>query len=1222
MRRWVFPLTAVGAVLASTLSGASQAVAAAQGWATAVGTAHGPATARTPIYLNPAYSPVERATDLVSRMTLAEKAAQMDSSRPPAIRRLGVAAWGWWNESNHGVNALTLTPSGNATTITNTTSYPSDLSLGSTWNPGLVYREAGMIGDEAREVVPNNTENLDFYAPTVNLTRDPRWGRNDESWSEDPLLTADLAAQYVDGLQGQTPQGVLLPSANGYYKAIATLKHYAANNSEVNRRTGSSDMDQRTLHEYYTAQFASIIQQSHPGSIMSSYNEVNGVPAAASVQLMDTMARETFGFTGYFTSDCDAIYEIQAGHNWQPPQASAPLDQYGRTAFANSAGEDLDCNAGYHDQYNYGNTIPTAIAQHITTQTDVYNVGDVDTSVVRLFTARIETGEFDAEDQVPWVRQARAELGGTTWVDSDANNAVTETPARLAEARAAADQSIVLLKNSASSDGSKLLPLRVPSSGPYKVAVMGYYAKPSGGMFLGGYSSIQGPAGQAKEVNAYQGIKAAIQAIDPQATVDYLPGVTGGTTGATLTTVDQASISAAANYNAVIVVAGTDSSTSAEDHDRTSLALPGAQASMISQAEAANPNTIVYLETVGDVDLSGFQSTTPALLWSSYNGEEQGSALADVLLGKVNPSGHLSFTWYANESQLPAITDYTIRPTATTDGRTYQYFTGNVSYPFGYGLSYDDFSYSDINVMPHAVTADGTITVTAKVTNNGTTLGSAVPQLYVTTPFEPASAQRPIKRLEGFQKVFLWPGQTKTVTFGVKASSLAFWNESENKYVVDSGDYGLQVSSSSADSDIKLTASVYVSGHTVQTPAVVTAKPIETGDVGNHVAQRVMFDINTTIDPQLTVSMNDQSLYGYITEGQSTPLPPGLQVRYSPDRDDVVRVEHGTLRAVGSGIATITATVRYHGAQASTSFTVDVAPLQFTSNPSTVFQTGTTGSFTVSTNSMPTATLTESGTLPAGVTFTDNGDGTATISGTAPSTVGAYPITITAANGVSPTVRQAFTFYAGTQPAITSGSSALFVAGKAGSFTVATTGYPNPAIAESGALPTGVTFTDNGDGTATLAGTPASGTQGAYALSLTADNGLTPATQSLTLTVLAQAPTSTTAVLAGTANATISFGSFHFSIPLSNLDVHLVAAGSTSDAVPLVTTGSNGFYEFDNVPPGAYQVEFVDPTGKYTTQWYNGTGTGSPGQAGASTVTLTAGNAMVGINASFPFVFG
>jgi beta-glucosidase len=1216
MRGTRYVLT-VAAVAATAFAGFGSGVAGA-GPGHAGHVAAGTGQAGAPIYLNPAYSPVQRATDLVSRMTLAEKAAQMDSSRPPAIPRLGVAAWGWWNESNHGVNAMTLTPSGNATTLTNTTSYPSDLSLGSTWNPDLVYREAGLIGDEARDVAPGNTENLDFYAPTVNLTRDPRWGRNDESWSEDPTLTGDLASQYVDGLQGQTQQGVLPASANGYYKAIATLKHYAANNSEVNRRTGSSDMDQRTLREYYTAQFANIIQQSHPGSIMSSYNEVNGVPAAASVQLMDTLARETFGFTGYFTSDCDAIYEIQAGHHWQPPQASAPLDQYGRTAFANSAGEDLDCNAGYSDQYNYGNTIPTAIAQHITTQTDVYNEGDVDTSVVRLFTARIETGEFDAQARVPWVAAARARLGGVAWVSSNANNAVTETPDRLAEARAAADQSVVLLKNSAHGDASALLPLKVPHSGPYKVAVMGYFANPSGAMFLGGYSSIQGSAGQAKETNAYQGVKSAIQAIDPDATVDYLPGVTGGTNASSLNTVDQASIAAAANYDAVIVVAGTDSSTSAEDKDRTSLALPGAQSAMISQAEAANPNTVVYLETVGEVDLSGFQANAPAMLWSSYNGEEQGSALADVLLGKVDPSGHLPFTWYTNDSQLPPITDYTIRPTDTTDGRTYQYFTGDVSYPFGYGLSYDSFRYSHMSVKQPHVTANGTITVSATVTNDGTMVGSAVPQLYVTTPFEPASAQRPIKRLEAFRKLTLDPGQSARVTFTVKASALAFFDETSNKYVLDPGAYGLQIGSSSADSDIALRAAVDVSGTIAETPSVVNAKPIETGDEARGVAQRVMFDVNTTIDPQLTVGMNDQRLYGFVTKGQSTPLPPGLTVTYRSSNDHVVSVAgHDKLRAVGSGIATVTATVGYHGRRASTNFTVDVAPLQFTSNPSTVFRAGSQSSFTVTTNSAPTASLTETGTVPDGITFTDNGDGTATIAGTAPATTGAYPITITAGNGVSPVAKQNFVLYIGTVPAITSDSSAQFVVGTAGAFRVATTGFPKPTISESGALPTGLNFTDNGDGTATFAGTPASGSQGGYAVTVTASNGLTPpTTQALTLTVLGHAPTPTTAVLAGTASTTLHFGSFTFTLPVANIAVHLVTAGTTIDALAAATTASNGSYEFDTVPPGDYQVEFVDPNSRYKTQWYNSTATGAPDQSGATTTTLTAGKATTGVNAS------
>src|SRR4051812_4179698 len=288
--------------------------------------AAGPAHAATPIYQDPSYRPAERAADLVSRMTLAEKASQMNSSQAAAIPRLGVQAYGWWNEALHGVAFEQLINNANATNLTNTTSYPVALALGSSWDPRLMYREATQISDEAREVVRDNTLDLDFYSPTVNLGRDPRWGRNDETFSEDPLLTARIASQFVNGMEGKDEQGRLLPGAKGYYKTLTPLKHYAANNSEVNRRTGTSDMDDRTLREYYTAQFRAIVQAAHPGSIMSSYNRVNGVPAAASTYLMDTLARETFGFDGYFTSDCDAIYEIQAGHHWQPPGFAQPLD--------------------------------------------------------------------------------------------------------------------------------------------------------------------------------------------------------------------------------------------------------------------------------------------------------------------------------------------------------------------------------------------------------------------------------------------------------------------------------------------------------------------------------------------------------------------------------------------------------------------------------------------------------------------------------------------------------------------------------------------------------------------------------------------------------------------------------------------------------------------------------------------------------------------------------
>ncbi|GAB2471845.1 glycoside hydrolase family 3 C-terminal domain-containing protein [Jatrophihabitans fulvus] len=961
----------------------------------------------TPAYLNRSLDPGARAADLVARMSLTEKAQQMNSSRAPAIPRLGIAAWGWWNEANHGINASTLTPTGNATTLTNTTSYPSDLSLGSTWNPSLVYREAGLIGDEARDTAPNNTQNLDFYAPTVNLSRDPRWGRNDESWSEDPTLTALLAGQYVNGLQGQTMKGVLPKSAKGYYKAIATLKHYAANNSEVNRRSGSSDMDQRTLREYYTKQFADIIRSSSPGSIMSAYNEVNGTPAAADPYLNSDLARQTFGFKGYFTSDCDAVREIQAGHQWTPPNASAPVDQYGRTAYAISAGEDLDCNAGYHDQYDYGNTVPTALGQKIKTLVDTFNIGDVDTSVTRLFTARIETGEFDNENQVPWVKAARQRLGGTEWTSNASNNAITETPERLAQAKKSADESLVLLQNT-----KKALPLKVPSSGDYKVAVVGYFAHPQS-LYLGGYSAFQQGAGAANNVDVYTGIKNAIAKRNPSATVDFLPGVTGGTTAGSLTTVDADTIAKVKGYDAVVVVAGTDFTTSREDVDRSSLALPGAQAQMISQVGRANPNTVAYLETTGPVETGAFAGDVRGLVWSSYNGQKQGDAFADALLGTTTPSGHLPFTWYRDTAQLPSILDYAIRPAGHNPGRTYMYFTGQSSYPFGYGLSYAKFQYSPLTVSSKKVDAEGTVTVTTTVTNRSDVAGAAVPQLYATTPFAKAAQQRPAKRLMTFAKVALKAGQSKKVTLTFPASQLAFFDEKKAVMKVDTGSYGLQLAQSATD--VSRTAKVAVSGSLGKAPTVLDAKPVQKGDKAADVQQRVVFDRDTTIDPQLTVSTDDEKLHGYVRRGLSTELPANLKVTYSSSDSKVVKVtKAGALRTVGSGVATVTVDATWRGHTVTTSFPVNVAPLHITSAPTLSVPAGQPATFTVTADTTASPTAAElprirfAGPLPSGMKAVDNGDGTATISGT-PRTAGTYPVRITAVNNVSPTTSQTLT---------------------------------------------------------------------------------------------------------------------------------------------------------------------------------------------------------------------
>jgi beta-glucosidase len=908
------------AAVAAILSAVAALQAATTTTSAAVSSSH---RTRDPIYLDSHYTPQERAADLVSRMTLQEKAGQMNSSRAPAIPRLGVEAYGWWNEAAHGVAREQTTDNSNPPILTNTTSYPVSLSLGSTWNPSLMYDEASLIGDEARDVVQGNQRDLDFYSPTVNLARDPRWGRNDETFSEDPFLTTAIASKFVDGMEGKDENGTPLKSGKGYLKTLTTLKHFAANNSEFNRRTGSSDMDDRTLREYYTAQFRGIIQQSDPGSIMSSYNEVNGTPTAADDYLMDTLARKTFGFNGYFTSDCDAIYEIQAGHHWQPPGYPHPLDEVERHAFANSAGEDLDCNQGYHDQFNFGNTVPTAIQRGITTQTGLYTENDVDVSLVRLFTARMRLGEFDDESKVPWVQDARKRLAPGTWTNSDANGAVTQTPERLAMARKAADQSLVLLKNdvpkASAKHASPLLPLQVPKHGAYKVAVVGPYANPDS-MYLGGYSSNQGAAGKANQVNGYQGIKAAVESIDPQATVDYLPGLS-----ADHGTVIAGDVAATKDYDAVLVYAGTDNKTADEDTDRTSLALPGAQSQLIEQVADANPNTVVYLETMGQVDVRSFEPKVSAVLWSSYNGQRKGEGLADVLLGRYNPSGHLPFTWYRSVDQLPSIGDYGIRPTSTTQGRTYQYFAGPVSYPFGHGLGYSHFRYSQARIDKSSVDADGRVTITAKATNTGRVAGTDVVQLYASTPDSKPALQRPVKRLAGFERVSLKPGRSTTVRLSVKVADLAFYDEAHRRYVVDQGRYGLQLASSSASSDVLSQVTTRVHGSLDAVPSVVTANPRATTDAAKDIPQRVFYTAGDVVDPQLTVTLSDDRIFGYVTKGKSVDLPAGMTVSYRSNRPKVVDVSRrGTVSAKGTGVATVTATVRYHGSTTTSTFVVGV----------------------------------------------------------------------------------------------------------------------------------------------------------------------------------------------------------------------------------------------------------------------------------------------------------
>jgi beta-glucosidase len=925
---------------------------------------------------------------------------------------VGIPAYGWWNEALHGVARESTATAGNAIGLTNTTSYPIDQSMASSFDPDLMYRVATQIGDESREVVRGNKLDLDFYSPTMNLQHDPRWGRNDESYGEDPLLETEMVSAFVDGMEGKDMSGHLLASGDGYYKTTTTIKHYAMNNSEVNRRSGSSDADERTIREYYTKAFRGVVQDSQPGAVMSSYNSVNGVPTAASTYLIDTLMRQTFGFQGYFTGDCDAISAgINPQHHWQPAGFPHPVTVIESLAFALGAGEDAECNAGFTNPSNYrGPTAPSttaggtmnAIGMNITTGTGLHTTNDLDVSATRLFTNRMKLGEFDPNADVPYLTDAQARVqsyGVFPWVNSNANNAETETAARLALAREAGDKTIVLLKNATTTrhDGStgKLLPIVVPATGTFKVLVTGFFGN-NANFYLGGYSSTQAAAGQANEVTPYAGIKAAIQAINPGAQVDYMKGFTSTGTNANTccTAIDPAVVAAAASYDYVIVVADTDPTAGCagcgtEDQDRSSISFPGQQGQFISQLSAANPNTVAYMETIGPMDVSAFEPTTSAILWSSYNGMRKGQSLADVLLGAYNPSGRTSGIWYQNVGQIPPITSYSIRPVGLT-GRTYMYYDGPLQYAFGYGLSYSTFSFSNLQIDNHSPTADDTIQVSADVTNTSSTDGNEIVELYANTPDADPSLQRPIKRLEGFQKVFVPAGQTKTVTFSLKISDLAFFSNTDDRWEVDDGTYGIQISTSSADSDIQLQDTIDVAGSLTPVPDVLSAKPrIATTDEERGISQRVLFPENVDIDAGLTVSMNDDTLYGWVEPGQSVAFPAGMTFTYSSDRPDVVSVSGGTIHTVANGAATITATATYNGRSASTSFVVrvlsDLGSISYDGTPVPGFLPDVTNYDVIVPAGSPTPTVTA--TAPSAnvqITQATGVPGTATITATGP----------------------------------------------------------------------------------------------------------------------------------------------------------------------------------------------------------------------------------------------
>ncbi|KAL6912122.1 hypothetical protein ACP4OV_000927 [Aristida adscensionis] len=723
--------------------------------------------------------PVERrADDLVSRLTLEEKISQL-GDESPAIPRLGVPAYKWWSEALHGVanagKGIHLDGPLRAAT-----SFPQVILTGASFNPHLWYRIGQVIGVEARAVYNNGqAEGLTFWAPNINVFRDPRWGRGQETPGEDPTVTGKYAAVFVRGVQGYAAAGAVDASV---LEASACCKHFTAYDLENWKGTTRFAFDAKVtaqdLADTYNPPFKSCVEDGHASGIMCSYNRVNGVPTCADYNLLSKTARKDWGFYGYITSDCDAVAIIHEVQGYAPTAEDA-------VAGVLKAGMDVNCG--------------TYVQQHAASalQQGKITEQDINRALHNLFTIRMRLGLFNGNP--------RYNKYGNIGADQVC------TPEHQGLALEAALDGIVLLKN----DGGAL-PLSKP--GVSSLAVVGHNAN-NATLLQGNYF---GPP--CKYVTPLQVLQGYVK------DTAYVAGCASAACNAS-TTIPEA-VKAAAAAERVVLFMGLDQNQEREEVDRLDLTLPGQQQSLIEAvATAAKRPVILVLLCGGPVDVS-FAKTNPkigAILWAGYPGESGGLAIAQVLFGEHNPGGRLPVTWYPQEFTRVAMTDMRMRadPATGYPGRTYRFYKGPTVYNFGYGLSYSKYSYRFVGngTAPRAVArVDGlkaletTATAAAavasydveeigaeacermafpavvRVENEGPMDGRHPVLLFLRWPnATDGGGGRPARQLIGFESVHLRAAEAAHVEFEVNPCKHFSRAREDGRKVIDQGSHFVMV---------------------------------------------------------------------------------------------------------------------------------------------------------------------------------------------------------------------------------------------------------------------------------------------------------------------------------------------------------------------------------------------------------------------------------------------
>ncbi len=831
-------------------------------------------TAHMP-FMNPQLAPEERATDLVHRMTLAEKASEMQNNSA-AVPRFNIPAYQWWSEALHGVINEGVTE------------YPEPVGLAATFDPAGIHTMAAEIGVEGRiKHVQNLREGhvgimggLDFWSPNLNIFRDPRWGRGQETYGEDPFLTGRMGVAYVTGLQGNNSK---------YYLGIATPKHFAVHSGpEPTRHFADVDVSRHDEVDTYEPAFRAAIVEGKAASVMCAYNAINGEPACANQYLLQDQLRGKWGFQGYVVSDCDAVRDIAANHRYRPTQAQG-------VAISVIRGMDNECVTF---SKRFGEPVDKAYIDAV--QQGYLPESALDTALIRLFTARIKLGMFDPAAMVPYANIDEKEL---------------DSAEHRAEARKLAEESMVLLKN----DG--LLPLKPAIR---KIAVVGPLAEQTQPL-IGNYAghpthivsildglraqfpgaSITYVAGtqflhfdgtpvpndllttpdgkpglHAQYDEGRQGFddkpKKLVERIEPNVhlskstepkevagrkrfgvewtgfltppeTGEYLLGVrsqgfvrvsvdgkqvassyggghdpepvmgrlklekghkvslevSGGTQDGDAhaeliwskydPSVSPEAVAAARDADAIIAVVGITSQLEGEEMpvaepgflggDRTSIDLPQPEENLVEAVAATGKPLAVVLINGSALAVNWINDHANAVLEAWYPGEEGGAAVAETLNGKNNPAGRLPVTFYKGVEGLPNFEDYGMA------NRTYRYFTGKPLYPFGYGLSYTTFGYSNLAISSPTIAAGQPLDADVLVTNSGKLAGDEIVQLYLKFPDVKGA---PTVALRSFERIHLDAGASQKVHFHLNPRDLGMVTELGSPIIAE-GDYSLSV---------------------------------------------------------------------------------------------------------------------------------------------------------------------------------------------------------------------------------------------------------------------------------------------------------------------------------------------------------------------------------------------------------------------------------------------